>query len=161
MTLHFANVFHTGYVVDDIEQAMDELGEALTIRWARLRQREMRLRTPDGPVVIGLRYVYSSSEQAPYLELLERLPGTLWDTSSGPGRLHHLGMWSEDLEAESQHLEGVGAPLQATFDSDSGGVSGFAYHRLPSGALVELVDAGARPAMERWLTERLRDSGGQ
>ncbi|HEY8339518.1 MAG TPA: VOC family protein [Egibacteraceae bacterium] len=155
MTIHFGNVFHTGYVVDDIEAAMAELGDALSLRWARLQQREMRLRTPEGPLTVELRYTYSAGDRPPHVELLERVPGTLWERSTGPGQLHHLGLWSEDLAEESAALARRGAPLQVTFDDPDGGVHGFAYHRMPSGALVELVDAGARPAMERWLRRPL------
>lgn len=157
MTLQFTNVFHTGYVVDDIAQAMDELAEALHIRWARLQQREMRLRTPDGRSAIDLKYTYSSGAQPPYVELLERVPGTLWETSTGPGRLHHLGIWSEDLAADSERLSSLGGELLVTFDTEAEGVTGFAYHRMPSGVLIELVDASTRPAMQRWLTERLSE----
>jgi hypothetical protein len=40
-----------------------------------------------------------------------------------------------------------------TYDdgTGSGAAFRFAYHRLPSGALVELVDATRRPELEAWF----------
>ncbi|HEY8339516.1 MAG TPA: VOC family protein [Egibacteraceae bacterium] len=150
MTLHFTDVSHTGYVVADLDAAMAELGDALSLRWARPQQRRLRLRTPDGPLQVELRYTYSADEAPLRLELFEHVDGTPWEVSQGPGRLHHLGFWVDDLAGESARLTGLGAPLQVTYDSPAGGVSGFVYHRLPSGLLVELVDAARRPDFERW-----------
>lgn len=151
MTLHFTDVYHTGYVVADIAAAMDELGEALAIRWAKPQEREMRLRTPKGVITPTLRYTYSAGDGPTRVELLERVDGTLWELSSGPGRLHHFGLWVSDLQAESDRLLGLGAELQVTYDSDAPGVTGFAYHRLPSGLLLELVDESRRPVFEEWF----------
>jgi catechol 2,3-dioxygenase-like lactoylglutathione lyase family enzyme len=151
MTLHFSSVFHTGYIVEDLVEGMDELGTLLRVRWAKAVERRVDVRTSDGVRPVALRFTYTADDSSTRVELIERIEGTLWDLSTGPGRLHHLGFWAEDLQGESDRLASLGAPLVLTRDTGDGGVFAFAYHRAPSGALIELVDATMRDAFERWF----------
>ena len=65
--------------------------------------------------------------------------------------MHHLGVWADDFADTSDRLVAEGFPRVLTYDRRDGRAAGFAYHRLPSGALVELVDASLRAGLEAWL----------
>lgn len=152
--LSLDNVFHTGFIVAELEPAMAELTTVFGITWTAIEDRRLAVVTPDGPLRARQRFVYSRGEP-PLIELLEPVAGTVWDQptleGSGPGAAHHVGVWAEDFAATSERLVGAGFPRLLTFDDGSGRAVGFAYHRLPSGALVEIVDAAVRADLEAWF----------
>ena len=152
--LRTADVYHTGFVVPDIERAKAELGAVFALEWTGVEEREMPVLTPGGPLLAAMRFVYSRGK-APRLELLEPVPGTVWEQPvqavAGPSSAHHVGVWAEDFQAESRRLEDLGCSRVLTYDDGSGDAVRFAYHRLPSGGLVELVDASRRPELEAWF----------
>lgn len=146
--------FHTGFVVDDLGAAIEEFTTTFGSSWTPVEEVPLCLTGPDGPTRFDLRVTFSREGPQRY-ELIEAVPGTLWQVpsspSGGPSPCHHVGFYADDLRGESRRLEAAGAPLQHTIDDGSGEVSFFAYHRLPSGLLVELVDGRARRAFERWF----------
>lgn len=128
--------FQVGFVVPDLEAAMAELAAGLGVEILGPLERDV----PDGVLRIAF-----ARTPPPYVELIQGPPGSLWDATEG-GRMHHLGYWSDDLEADSARLEAVGMELELDL--------GFArYHRpgAGAGARVELIDAGYRPEfLARW-----------
>jgi len=152
--LSLADAYHTGFVVAELEPAMAELTAVFGVAWTDVEEWDMRLRTPDGVVEGRLRFAYSLAP-GPHLELLEPVAGTIWEQPTGaggvPGAAHHLGVWADDFADTSDRLVAAGYPRVLTYEQRSGRAAGFAYHRLPSGALVELVDAALRPGLEGWL----------
>lgn len=152
--ISLGDVYHTGFVVPVLETAMEELSAVLGAEWTPIEDREMRVVTPDGPMQGRLRFTYTTGE-APHLELLEPVAGTAWErpagSESGLGAAHHVGAWVEDFANVSDRMVEAGFPRELTFDDGSDRAANFAYHRLPSGALVELVDAARRDVLEAWL----------
>lgn len=147
------DVFHTGYVVADVEEAMAQLGRVFDLHWAPLTRITMNLRGPDGPIEPDMTFTYSVEE--PHLELLAPVEGTPWAQAEAPAPVgmqaaHHIGVWSSDVAGDSAALVAAGAPLIVTYDHAGEGALGFAYHRLPSGLLVELVDRAREPDFARW-----------
>lgn len=121
--------FHVCCVVPSLEQAMAELSGAIGVSWKEIRDRssgEMRWRL-----------VYSV-EGPPFIELVEGEPGTPWHTPEGPV-LHHIGRFTEDLDAGIEAIERAGGHIE----TDGREISGrWAYLRTPvSGALIELIEA--------------------
>ena len=57
------------------------------------------------------------------------------------------------MSADSQKLVDEGYVWEATYSNpDHNGPFGFTYHTLPlSGARIELVDIGRKPAFDKWL----------
>ncbi len=151
--LDVTDVYHTGFVVPDIPTAMAEFTTVFGVSWTAVEEREMPVVTPEGPRVATLRFAYSQGG-TPRIELLEPVPGTGWETPShsfGGGAAHHIGVWAPEFGATSEKLAAAGFPRVLTFDDGSGGAARFAYHRLPSGAIVELIDATRRRELEAWF----------
>lgn len=161
--IRIEDAFHTGFVVEDVESARDELAEHLGTTWTPVEERELSLRGPDGPMRVHLRFAYTTT--GPHrIELLGSVPGTVWQ-AAGPGHVgtvaaHHVGMWCDDLAERSRRLVESDAPLVATYDGDPTQAIGFAYHRLPSGVLLELVDVARRPGFESWFAGGPFPAGG-
>jgi hypothetical protein len=149
------DVFHTGFVVADLERGMAEFAAAFDVTWAPIARIEMNLRTPQGPIRPAMAFTYSV-QGPPHLELLQEVPGTPWVVGTGPDPLpvrsaHHVGVWCDDVPGTSARLSAAGAELLVTYDTEDGSVVGFAYHRLPSGQVVEIVDASRKAQFERWF----------
>jgi hypothetical protein len=128
--------FQVGFVVPDLEAAMSELGAGLGVEMAGPLERDV------GDCVLRIAFARTPP---PYLELIEGPPGSLWDATGG-AHMHHLGYWSEDMDADSARLEAVGMTLE--FDL------GFARYHSPAsgaGARVELIDVAYRTDFRtRW-----------
>ncbi|MBB2747121.1 UNVERIFIED_ORG: catechol 2,3-dioxygenase-like lactoylglutathione lyase family enzyme [Microbispora rosea subsp. rosea] len=152
--LSTANIYHTGFVVPSIEEAMKEFTAVFGVSWTGIEEREMPVLTPGGPVRAKMRFVYSQGG-SPRLELLEPVPGTIWEQpvqpEGGPSSAHHIGVWADDFQKTSAELEAAGCPRMLTYDDGSGKAVRFAYHRLPNGAIVELIDATRRAELEAWF----------
>lgn len=151
--LDATDIYHTGFVVPDIETAMAEFTTVFGVGWTDVEEREMPIVTPEGSRVVALRFVYSRG-RAPLIELLEPVAGTAWETPSqtfGGGAAHHIGVWAPDFISTSEELVAAGFPRLLTFDDGSGKAARFAYHRLSSGAIVELIDGTRRAELEAWF----------
>ncbi|MER6981211.1 VOC family protein [Streptomyces carpinensis] len=152
--LSTANIYHTGFVVPSIEDAMKEFTAVFGVSWTRTEEREMPVLTPDGPVLAQMRFAYSQGGE-PRIELLEPVAGTIWEQpvqpGGGPSSAHHIGVWAEDFQKTSEELEAVGCPRVLTYDDGSGRAVRFAYHRMASGAIVEIIDATRRAELEAWF----------
>lgn len=147
------DITHTGFVVDDVETSMAEMADVFDLSWAPLTHLDMRLRFADGVREVAMTFTYSV--EVPHLELLASVPGTPWVRGEAPAPVglqaaHHIGLWSDDVAGDSADLEAQGAPRLVTYDHAGEGALGFAYHRMPSGLLVELVDRAREPDFERW-----------
>ena len=146
--------FHAGLVVADLRQTMDDLSAAFGLGWSSLRESDTAVWTPTGRVDLTFRGGFSTPGPT-RLELIEAIPGTLWDGPS-PTNLHHVSFWSSDLVADSQSLVEKGFPLVATtwVDGEEGTPRLFAYHRKGSGPYMELLDENERSHYEEWWEEQ-------
>ncbi|MET7349786.1 VOC family protein [Streptomyces mirabilis] len=88
------------------------------------------------------------STTTPRLEIVRRVPGTLWEPAAG-GAVHHVGYWSDDVAADAAELERHGFVREATRKGTDG--APFAFLRSPaSGYRVELVSRVAQQSLERF-----------
>ena len=155
--IDLTRMFHIGVRVPNLEAAMDELGESLGLVWSEARETEAQsLWTPDGGLQeIHLKYTYSAAGPQ-HIELLEGPPGTFWDGTVQSGA-HHIGVWVDDVGAETDRLVDAGWQLVGAH-SDPGAGNGygiFTYLQPPSGLIVELVDATVLPFFEQWWNAAL------
>ena len=99
----YAQAYHHGVRVPDLDVAMKEVGEALGIAWCEPQDREQRVWLPGvGTTSIPLRFTYSAAGPH-HLELIEGAPGTIWDGRDQPG-VHHIGVWCDDVGGETERL---------------------------------------------------------
>lgn len=148
--IDYQRLYHTGIRVPDLDAAMDEMGEALGVTWAAPRQTDAQdVWTPDqGQHALPLRYVYSC-EGPQHIELLQGPEGSIWDGSRDPG-VHHVGIWVDDVAAETDRCVDAGWTVAAAQKSPDDGYGLFTYVVPPCGPIVELVDAIVLPAFEAW-----------
>jgi hypothetical protein len=143
------NCSHVGYVVPDLDEAMERLGASAGLRWAAVRRLPVTLRTPAGEISAQLGLTYSV-QGPPHLELIAEQPGTIW--GSEHCGLHHLGYWSSRFADDIDALTRAGFEFEAGAVDEYGALSRFAYLREPrTGLRVELRDEARRPATEQWL----------
>jgi hypothetical protein len=129
--------FHVGIVVADIEAAQTELSAALGLHWLPVWERPIENAT--------LRVTYST-EGPPFIELIEANGSTDWDASGGP-HLSHIGLFSDDVDADRERLAAQG--IAVSLDGPALGLGPWRYHRAPlSGLQFELIGAELRAQME-------------
>ncbi|MCI3274326.1 VOC family protein [Streptomyces cylindrosporus] len=141
--------FHVGLVVVDIAAAAAELSAVFGYQWCEELGAPARVTLPGGDAVLDLRSTYSMS--VPRLELVKRVPGTLWEPAAGSG-VHHLGYWSDDVAADSAELARRGHEVEA-LGKRPDGTPYWAFHRSGTGPRIELVARALQPLLEQyWAT---------
>ena len=132
-----ATHFQVGFVVPDLEAAMEEFAAALGVEMIGPQERELG---SDGVLRIAF-----ARTLRPYLELIEGPAGSIWDATSGP-KIHHFGYWSEDMDADSTRLEAAGLAREIDL--------GFARYHGPgaaTGVRIELISTEHRDTFYgRW-----------
>uniref|UniRef100_A0AAU2JVJ4 VOC family protein n=1 Tax=Streptomyces sp. NBC_00049 TaxID=2903617 RepID=A0AAU2JVJ4_9ACTN len=143
-------LFHTGLVVENLEQAMKSLSELAGYHWTTVMELQVTARTPNGPQHADQRFVLSLEE--PRLELVEAIPGTVW-VSGGDNGAHHVGYWADDdrIEDTSAALVALGFEVEASNDFEADGKLMWVYHRGLGGTRVELLNTLMKPSMDAWI----------
>ena len=131
-----------GMVVENLDVAMDELGRLLGCEWQVLRDGRALIpyRTRGGVRELPVRGA-ESLNGPPYLELLQAIPGTVWEPR-GVSYLHHMAYEVPDLEAAAVEVERQGFELVLT-QVGPGRLQTFALYQAPHGGLFEIVDGAA------------------
>lgn len=143
------DLFHVGIRVNDLSAAMEELGAAHGITWAKVQRRPMNIWLPDlGEVSWELDMTYSVEGPVHY-ELLQAAPGTLWHAGDQPGP-HHFGYWVDDVKAETERLVAAGWTLVMAALPPEQGYGRYSYVLSPQGVLVEPVGTASRARFEAW-----------
>lgn len=146
----YQQTFHVGVRVADIDAAMAEIGAAQGVTWATVQHSDRRsVWTPErGLEHVALTFVYSC--EGPHrIELLQGGAGSVWDCGDRPG-LHHVGVWSDDVAAETAAAEAAGWHVAAAATAPEDGYGTFTYVVSPSGLIVELVSSAAKPRFDTW-----------
>jgi hypothetical protein len=136
--------FHTGILVASIEPAIAAWSGATGIPWGALVEAPLPTRYRSGDVVEHqIRLAYSSDM---HLELVERIPGSIWDLDGRDG-VHHTGAWTWDLIGDAAAIEAKGWPVVASGVGEGGEMVSFSYHEIPGQGLFEIVDIAQRELM--------------
>ena len=136
------DLYHTGLVVDDVDDARAALSELAGYRWGPTVGGDTPVVTPDGEITVPMRIAYSVDE--PRLELVQTIPGTIWVPPEAG--VHHLGYWSDDVEADVARLVAHGLSLEVSAPSPEG-ASLWAYCRGAQGPRIELVSRSMEPVL--------------
>jgi catechol 2,3-dioxygenase-like lactoylglutathione lyase family enzyme len=139
------DLYHTGVVVDDFDQALAQLSARAGHQFAEPMASSLRLRTPAGELTVDLLVAYSRGP-GPLVEVIKAVPGTHWQPVAGSG-LHHLGYWVDDIDAESAALSAAGMPLEAAGLGPDGQIF-YVYHYEEDGVRIELVDRKMKPFID-------------
>jgi hypothetical protein len=141
--------FHVGIVVDDLDATLAQLSELFGYEWCGEIALPTPVVLPSGDIVVDQRFRYSRNE--PRLEVIQSIPGTLWEPAAGSG-IHHVGYWSDDVARDSAELDRSGAPREAAGVRPEG-TPFWAYHRGASGPRIELVSTELQgPLGQYWAT---------
>ncbi|MDE0320655.1 MAG: VOC family protein [Acidimicrobiales bacterium] len=148
--IDYQRLFHTGIRVPDLDAAMAEMGETLGVSWASVQHNAaQQVWTPQqGLQSVELTFTYSR-EGPQHLELLQGQSGTIWDGSDDPG-VHHVGVWVDDVAAETERCLHAGWKVAAAAAPPDDGYGVFAYVVPPSGPIVELVWSAIEQRFESW-----------
>jgi hypothetical protein len=138
--------YHVGMVVPDIASARLALSEQLGVTWGPILHLDAVEHRDGSGRDLVLPTTICYSVDAPHLELIEEVPGSVW-VCNEHSNLHHIGFWSDDLAADGSDLTGSGCPLQLCGRAGDDAPVSFAYHRNDLGVRIEIVDAGMRDAM--------------
>lgn len=149
MIIDYQRAYHQGVRVRNIASAMDELGSSMGVEWCDVQEREQGVWLPGvGATSLPLKFTYSRGGPQ-HIELLEGPAGSIWDGSVNPG-LHHMGLWSDDVAADTAAMLAAGWTLQLAQLSPDDGYGAYTYVQPPSGLLIELVWSAIRPRFEQW-----------
>ncbi len=132
--------YHSGLVVSDVRTAAARLTAAAGYEWTAPVQATLAITTVDGDHEVPFEFVYSI--QAPHLELIQEVPGTIWTASPGHA-LHHLGYWADDLTAATASLELAGYRQEARPADEKSDT--FVYLIDPTGVRIEIVNRALFP----------------
>lgn len=146
-----ADCYHVGIVVEDLDAALDELGRLFGHEWGPEVDVEQPVQLPDGDRTIRFRFRYSRTE--PRIEVIQAQPGSPWVPVPGAAG-HHLGFWSDDVDADGAELEAGGYAFEAA-GADEDGMRRWAYHGHLSGLRIELVSRTMEPLLSS-LWSRVR-----
>lgn len=145
-----STVSHVGRIVPDLEAAMRQWTSVHGFSWARVRRTPTRLLI-DGREVDVVTAVTLSLEGPVHVELIEEIPGTVFERARG-GPIHHIAYWVPDLLAEAERLVAAGFEVEATLPGPEI-VNTFCYLRGPDGMRLEPKPEASRPALERRLPD--------
>jgi hypothetical protein len=154
------HLFHTGFIVDDLEIAMAQWGTALGLHWAPPKTATTPMRCPDG--ILGREARFSYSVEGPHhVELLQQVEPAPYLSLTGGRHIHHLGYYTRDLAGQSERLEQLGFPCELSGVADDGGVARATFHRnvLAPGMWIELVDDSVASDIDPWMAEAARHHG--
>jgi hypothetical protein len=151
------DMYHVGIVVPRLEDGLAHFADLFGVRWAPVMEAPTSVRMADGSVAtVDLRLVYSID--APHLELIEEVPGSVW-VLNPHSNIHHIGFWSGDLGGDWARLHGGGCPLEVMGDSGGSEPLLWAYHNDPLGVRIELVDDALRAVMQAGWDDAAAESG--
>src|SRR4051812_45661960 len=155
-SLGMAGLWHPGLIVDDLDAAMAAYSDILAVEWASPKRNQTPVRGPQGIVERETWLTYSLGE-GHHIELIWEVAGGVWSPASPQPRLHHMGFWVDDLQAESARLVAKGYALHLTGPAEEGALH-FAYHDAKQGALfIELNMASNRPTVLDWVEPHRHD----
>ncbi len=143
--------FHIGIVVPNLNKAMKDFSQILGITFpnpeyfhiSRLEDPEPHSHDP---------YVVYSREGPPYYELIEAGGDGIF-SAKHQGKIHHLGVWEEDMTARVKALEKEGIVIDAWFRNKEGSVP-FAVitsPQSPLGIRIEYIDRSLQCTIEQWV----------
>jgi hypothetical protein len=149
------DLFEIGLVVPNLEKAIEQFHHAFGYTFSPIVEGVLPNRDSAGDHQTPMRMAVS--RENPQIELFETTPGTCMLPPAGTG-LHHLGYYVDDLTGESERLGSLGFPFARAGFTDASHPAGWAYHHMPDGTIVELVDRATAPLRQSLVAGAVPDS---
>ncbi|MEE3849477.1 VOC family protein [Gordonia sp. LSe1-13] len=137
------DLFHLGVVSADVRSTRGMWSSLFGYSWGPTVDSELTVGTPDGEVDASMSCAFTI--ESPRIEVISEVPGTLWTAGGG---IHHLGYWSDDVDADVAAAAEVGFACEATRTGPDGSLF-FAFCRNTDGVLVEFVTRAAADGLAR------------
>lgn len=146
--IDYRRLYHTCMLVPDLEAAMQAIGAPTGILWSEPWTYEnLRYWTPQGFVVTPRIRVTYSKLGPQHVELIEPAAGGYFELAR-ERCMHHVGIWSSDVGAETKALVDEGWTVRAAAVSPQEGYGRVSFVEPPGGGLLlELVTTGLEPLM--------------
>ena len=130
--IEYEGFFHIGIVVEDMQRGMDDIARRFAVTFPDARDANVRIRYGDEEQQVAVKFVYSR-EGPPYLELIEAVPGTVWEKVG----IHHLGVFCDAMENEIEKLVSEGYTHEAASLGPDNSLQGAQYITNNSGVRLE------------------------
>lgn len=147
-------IWHAGFIVHNLEKAMDELSAGLGLSWNHPHDLNgQKLQGPNDQSWTLSGRVTFSTDLPLALELIEPTPGTP-NTRVGESAFHHLGYWDTDLQAEERRLAGLGYGCVMFREDPETALRRILVMEGPYGIFLEATNAlTARPGLEHFYPQ--------
>jgi hypothetical protein len=148
-----SGIFHHGLIVDDIDAAMQQIGQASGYDWTEVRAFDpLPLWTPEkGKTEARLKVAYS--RQGPMrMELIEATPGSPYDAMRSLDR-SHIGVWVDNVGDSVDELCGQGWRILMAGASDQRRYGSISYLVRDGGPVIEVVGRELEPVMQAWWAQ--------
>jgi hypothetical protein len=137
-----ADLFHTGIVVPDLDATKSEMTAAFGITWRATNSSIFPMFFHGEKVEVGMRWCYSAGGPH-YLELIQAVPGTVYELSGDQAELHHIGFFA-DHATMTEHFEQLGLGVEAGDAFNGVSSTLMTFHRSVNSPRLELLDISNR-----------------
>ncbi len=153
-------LYHTGIIVDDLDEAMRTLGPALGLHWAPPLTATTPMRCPTGVEGREVRFTYGL-EGPHHIELLEQIDPSPYLSLTGGRYVHHLGYYTTDLAGSAARLESMGFPMELSGFGPNGEISRATFHHNPAAPAIwiELVSHEIADEIGEWMAKAAAEQG--
>ncbi len=144
--IDYAGFFHIGIVVKDMAQGMNDMSRRFGVTFPEAREASVKMRYRGEEQQVSVKFVYSR-EGPVYIELLEAVPGTVWENTG----IHHLGVFCDGMEDEVQKLVADGYTHEGASLGADGSLQGAQYITNDSGVRLEFQRGETREQFRKML----------
>ena len=150
--IEYEGLFHIGIIVPDMSRGMADIARRFGCEFPDPRDANVRVRYRGVESQVAVKYAYSM-QGPPYIELIQSVTGTVWEAPSG-SRIHHLGVFCNNIEDEIAKLESEGFTYEAASLGPDGSMQGAQYINSDTLVRLELIRGETRDGFMKMLQSR-------
>lgn len=151
--IEYEGLFHIGIIVADMNRGIEDISRRFGCKFPEPRMANVSVRHRGVVSQVGVKFAYSR-QGPPYIELIEGVPGTVWEAASSGSRIHHLGVFCDNIEDEIAKLEREGFTYEAASLGPDGSMQGAQYINNDSLVRLELIRGETREGFMKMLQTR-------
>ena len=148
--IEYEGLFHIGVIVPDMSKGLEDIARRFGASFPDPRDAQVSIRYRGEVQSVPVKFAYSQ-QGPPYIEVIQAVPGTVWEATSG-SRIHHLGVFCNNVEDEIGRLEAEGYTYEgASLGADGVSLAGAQYINNDSGIRLELLAGEMREGFIKML----------